>query len=331
MEFLEATRAVPPLPAPAPSDGGAATAAAAAHVSHSSLPHNDVVPRSYKFASAHGEMNPRKRHTMEDCHRVLPQLAADLPQYAYFGVYDGHGGRQIVDFLEEALENNIAIELKEKDDATIEERLSRAFGITDMQSRKMEIVASGATAVAALLESSADGLVRKLYVANVGDSRAVLVTSKPPAVAAAAAGVEQQEPPSSSGYYGRRLTYDHRAEDETEQARIQQAGGFIARGRVLGILAVTRSFGDHGMKDFVVAEPYTTATALDDATCGECPLLILACDGVWDVMTDQEAADMLIQRWREKGGPDADAAQFLVKTAIKRGSADNITAIVIFL
>ena len=210
-------------------------------------------PRGYKAAYAHGEMNPKKRHTMEDCHRVLPVLSPDLPQYSYFGVYDGHGGRQIVDFLEESLENNIVIELKLPDEASVEERLGRAFGITDMQSRKMDIVASGATAVSVLLETPLDGQVRTVYSANVGDSRAVLVTSKPAADTVVA---------SSSGFYARRLTYDHRAEDESEQMRILQAGGFIARGRVLGILAVTRSFGDHGMKDFVVAEPYTTTTKL---------------------------------------------------------------------
>jgi serine/threonine protein phosphatase PrpC len=55
----------------------------------------------------------------------------------------------------------------------------RAFIITDMQSRKQGIVASGATAVSVLLKRSEDGTDRTLYVGNVGDSRAVLVTSKP--------------------------------------------------------------------------------------------------------------------------------------------------------
>ena len=55
--------------------------------------------------------------------------------------------------------------------------LLSAFLITDMQSRKNDIVASGATAVSVLLKRSEDGSERTLYVANVGDSRAVLVTS----------------------------------------------------------------------------------------------------------------------------------------------------------
>ena len=44
---------------------------------------------NYIVAHAHGEMNPKKRHTMEDVHRVLPILDPELPQYSYFGVYDG--------------------------------------------------------------------------------------------------------------------------------------------------------------------------------------------------------------------------------------------------
>ena len=93
-----------------------------------------------------------------------------------------------------------------------------------------------------------------------------------------------QLPEESNRYLAKRLSFDHRAEDESEQLRIKDAGGFIARSRVLGILAVTRSFGDHGMKDFVTANPYTSKTLLNE--CGDSPFLILACDGVWDVLTD---------------------------------------------
>ena len=96
----------------------------------------------YQLACAHAEMNPRKRNTMEDCHRIVPNFNED-PNMAYFGVYDGHGGRNIVDFLEERLEQNILTELRMADDASVQERLARAYLITDMQSRKCNITTSG--------------------------------------------------------------------------------------------------------------------------------------------------------------------------------------------
>jgi serine/threonine protein phosphatase PrpC len=79
-----------------------------------------------------------------------------------------------------------------------------------------------------------------------------------------------------------------------------------------------------------VAQPYISSTLLAEHE-DDNKVLILACDGVWDVLTDQEAADLIIARMLEKGGPDAEAAEFLVNTAIERGSADNVTAIVAYL
>jgi protein phosphatase PTC1 len=77
-----------------------------------------------------------------------------------------------------------------------------------------------------------------------------------------------------------------------------------------------------------IAQPYITITNLKDH--GDAPFLILACDGVWDVLSDQEAADLIMSRYVEEG-PFVDASQYLVMTAIERGSADNVTAIVVFL
>jgi len=284
-------------------------------------------PLGYSVATSHEEMNSRRRNTMEDCHRIVPVLGRAI-EYSYFGIYDGHGGRQIVDFLERNLERNIENELCIDDAATIPERLTRAFLITDMESRKLNITTSGATAVSVLLRykrNAADGspLCKTLHVANVGDSRAVLVSTIKPDTGGT------NEPAVVGQFVATRLSYDHSAEDPSEQQRIREAGGFITRNRVLGILAVSRSFGDHGMKDFVTADPYISETDL--LRCGDAPLLILACDGVWDVFTDQEAADLLIAEYRVIGGPFAHAAQLLVQSAIERGSADNVTSIVVFL
>ena len=83
---------------------------------------------NYVMAVAHEEMNSRRRNTMEDVHRIVPVLDStdeNLKNWSYLGIYDGHGGRQIADFLETSLEQTIVQELKLQDDATMEERLSR--------------------------------------------------------------------------------------------------------------------------------------------------------------------------------------------------------------
>jgi serine/threonine protein phosphatase PrpC len=294
---------------------------------------------NYLEANSHEEMNPRRRNTMEDVHRIVPFLKG-APDFSYFGVYDGHGGRQIADFLEETLESNIAIELQQGDDASVLERIQRAYLITDMQSRRLNIVTSGATAVSAVLHTTVDPIdasvrtSRNLYVANIGDSRAVLVCelshsldglpTPVPVGSGASTGSED-----GKQLYAYRLTYDHRAEDMREQSRVEAAGGFITRGRVLGILAVSRSFGDHGMKDFVIADPHLTE--VDLLKVGRAPMLIMACDGVWDVFSDQEAAEMLVMKYAQNGNKPFDASGMLVQAAMDRGSADNITAIVVFL
>ncbi|RYH31385.1 protein serine/threonine phosphatase 2C family protein [archaeon] len=274
---------------------------------------------NFRLAVAHEEMNSRRRNTMEDVHRIIPELHESLPHYSFLGIYDGHGGRQIVDFLENALEERIAKEINHPDDATIAERVTRSFLITDMESRKLNITTSGATAVITLLHTNPTTQQRSILAANVGDSRAVLATKNRPANA-----VEDSE----SGYFALRMTIDHRADDPTEQKRINEAGGFVARNRVLGILAVARSFGDHGMKDFVIAVPHIMEVEIEAADVH--PMLILACDGVWDVLSDQEAVDLLMPRYLAEG-PFADAAQILVDASLEKGTSDNVTAVVAFL
>lgn len=92
-----------------------------------------------------------------------------------------------------------------------------------MQSKQLNITTSGATAVSVLLYSESSELDRKskrtLYVANVGDARAVLVSSKKPSTGDVAI-----TEVSKSGFFATRLTFDHKAEDPTEQERIKVAG-----------------------------------------------------------------------------------------------------------
>ncbi|BEI90937.1 uncharacterized protein CcaverHIS019_0310070 [Cutaneotrichosporon cavernicola] len=142
---------------------------------------------------------------------------------------------------------------------------------------------------------SETGARRVLYLANVGDARAVICRGGGKAV---------------------RLTYDHKGSDPQEAKRITDAGGFVMNNRVNGVLAVTRSLGDASMKEFVVGSPYTTETVLDD----DDEFLIVACDGLWDVCEDQDAVDLV------RGVEDPqEASKKLLEHALGNYSTDNLS------
>lgn len=86
-----------------------------------------------------------------------------------------------------------------------------------------------------------------------------------------------------------------------------EKGGHVRNKRVNGVLAVSRALGDGSLHPVVSAEPYIAVTQLDPSSSSP-ELLILACDGVWDVMSDQDAANLL-----QPLGADATAAASLLK------------------
>lgn len=91
------------------------------------------------------------------------------------------------------------------------------------------------------------------------------------------------------------------------------------------MLAITRSLGDSEMKDFVSGRPFATSTALLPASD---KVLLVACDGLWDVIGDQEACRLASDMVLEQGMSSAQAAEALVDLALDRGSFDNISVIV---
>lgn len=140
---------------------------------------------------------------------------------------------------------------------------------------------------------------RVLYTANVGDARIVLCRSGK----------------------ALRLSYDHKGSDENEGKRITSAGGLILNNRVNGVLAVTRALGDTYMKDLVTGHPYTTETVIQPDSD---EFMIIACDGLWDVCSDQEAVDLV----RNVSDP-AVASRQLVNAALDRFSTDNLSCMVV--
>ncbi|PUZ65685.1 hypothetical protein GQ55_3G244400 [Panicum hallii var. hallii] len=200
---------------------------------------------------------------------------------------------------------------------------------------------AGSTALVAVVGSTS------VVVASAGDSRAVL----------------------SRGGVPVPLSVDHKPDRPDELERIQAAGGrviFWDGARVLGVLAMSRAIGDGYLKPFVTAEPEVTVTERTDED--EC--LILASDGLWDVVTNEMACEVVRACFRSNGPPSpgarpsgvlppaaaaaaregddgpaavkgvdradsdracSDAALLLAKLALARRSSDNVSVVVVDL
>jgi serine/threonine protein phosphatase PrpC len=156
----------------------------------------------------------------------------------------------------------------------------------------------GTTAIVCVLQGS------RAHIAGVGDSRCVL----------------------ARGGRALRVTTDHKPRLPAEEERIIEAGGFVNRGRVHGILSVSRALGDFEFAPYVLAEPHVITFAL----CPEDRVLVLASDGLWDVISDQEAVDMALRVGTGPEGDEVAAGQFLVDEALRRGSRDNVSVLCIF-
>jgi protein phosphatase 2C len=223
-----------------------------------------------------------------------------------------HGTNNVDGVEKDEDENGDAVTANCSSEA-ISNALAKAFKLTDEAFAELgneeELSLVGTTAVVALISS------RSIYVANTGDSRAVLSRNGRAAA----------------------LTDDHKAAREDETARVEAAGGqilFWNGVRVMGLLAVSRAIGDHSLRPYVIADPELTVVNRHPGD----ELLVLASDGLWDVMSNQEAcalAKKCLLRARQKGSTRESAARVaatvLTRAAVDRGSRDNVTVLVIDL
>jgi protein phosphatase 1L len=121
------------------------------------------------------------------------------------------------------------------------------------------------------------------------------------------------------------LTKDHKPDLPEERARIESLGGRVlsyGAPRVEGILAMSRALGDTGLKPYVSSEP----RIVEGYPGKENDYAVLACDGVWDVLTPDDVIKIVrtvTDPWR--------ASEEISKKALDHGSTDNITVIVLDL
>lgn len=225
---------------------------------------------------------------MEDRH-----VAVVEPEGLFAAVYDGHGGAAVAEAAARHLHPALFAALRRGLEA--EPAFHEAFAEVDRLTRH-EQCGAGATAV--LVAAG------RVVAANLGDGRALVV-----------------------GDHGSEaMTRDHRVDDPEERRRVVLAGArieepYLVRGR--SGLMLTRSFGDRWFRAVgVIATPEVSVRALrpDDRW------LVVASDGLWDEMENDEVAAAV--RGAVEAGPAAAAVAAAVAV---RGGRDNLTVLVVDL
>ncbi|KAK1795944.1 hypothetical protein P4O66_009048 [Electrophorus voltai] len=297
-------------------------------------------PKMEKY-NAHGEGNgvcyglssmQGWRVEMEDAHTAVVGLPHGLGSWSFFAVYDGHAGSQVARYCCEHLLEHItsnpdfrgggpggggedgseaAVSPPEPSVESVKNGIRTGFLQIDehmraISERKHSSDRSGSTAVGIMVSPS------HFYFINCGDSRALL----------------------SRGGRVHFFTQDHKPSNPLEKERIQNAGGAVMIQRVNGSLAVSRALGDfdykcvHGKgptEQLVSPEPEVYEIERVDA---EDEFVVLACDGIWDVMTNEELCDFV--RSRLEVTEDLErVCNDIVDTCLYKGSRDNMSVILV--
>ncbi|XP_039986747.1 integrin-linked kinase-associated serine/threonine phosphatase 2C isoform X4 [Xiphias gladius] len=279
-----------------------------------------------------------EREEMQDAHVLQPDMSSllsalpgQVSRVSYFAVFDGHGGARASRFCAEHLHHNLAKKFPSGDtenvDKLIKKCLLDTFRQTDEDflkkaSSQKPAWKDGSTATCVLVVDDT------VYVANLGDSRAVLCRME----AAAAADGQRRSVTLA-------LSKEHNPTMYEERMRIQRAGGTVRDGRVLGVLEVSRSIGDGQYKRCgVISSPDLRRCQL---TAND-RFIILACDGLFKVFSADEAVKFVLNILQEgiveqRPGLTEDEVRFeaacqqLASEAVRRGCADNVTVILVFI
>ncbi|XP_076905490.1 putative protein phosphatase 2C 2 isoform X2 [Bidens hawaiensis] len=248
------------------------------------------------------------RRYMEDEHIRIDDLSAYLNSVpnpsAFYGVFDGHGGHEAAAYIKDNVQRLFLQNPQISQTDEVEVSLRKAFLSADLALAEEATVStsSGTTALIALL------LGRSLVVANAGDCRAVLCR-KGKAI---------------------NMSQDHRPTHPSERKRVEELGGFVDDGYLNGVLSVSRALGDwdmklpHGSASPLTSEPEIQQLILTE----EDEFLIIGCDGIWDVISSQQAVKLVSRGLRRHDDPE-QCAKDLVREALRLGTYDNLTVIVV--
>lgn len=247
------------------------------------------------------EPNLSSRKTMEDF-TISEQALTDDKRWSLFCVLDGHGGAEVAAYTKKNYPKILSKILADtSNNFTVEEKISLSIDTLNSCLFKRDAFDNGSTFCGVLLDQTR----RAYYTINIGDSRVLKVSS---------------ENSGPNNIKVDTLTEDHKVSNAKEYRRIKQVHKLINR-RVGGHLLVTRALGDFGYLRYgLCAEPDIFRYDLTSERH-----LIIATDGIWDVIDAQGLADILAGLSKQE---PKSVAKSIVERAVAK-SEDNISLIVV--
>jgi len=255
------------------------------------------------------QMSNRSSPQMEDEYSSIIDFQ---PGQHFFAVFDGHGGKDVAQYCGGRAHQIYFSVRSEHPDWNATQIWTTTYSLLDKEIQDNLAIedadCEGATSTTVHLGLSNNGKFQ-LSVANVGDSKAVLI----------------------DGSSFRQLTENHRPTNESEEKRVKAEGGRITgerNKRLNGRLAVTRALGDHLMKKTtkgLISVPFVQETITIDDSINS--VLVLASDGLWDVVPES----LITHTVRTSVEGATGIAEKLKGLALQHRSMDNIAIVVVKL
>lgn len=263
---------------------------------------------SVHFVSLKGD-----RSSNEDNHKIMLGLHDDnnvMAKVNFYGIYDGHGGKYVSNFLSRNLhqffvDKNVKYPLDSMYVNKVYDELQNVL----YTKHEKDATECGSTCLVVCHFKQENN--NYLNILNTGDSRCVLCRNN----------------------IAQSLTRDHKPDWPDEYFRILKLGGTVVKdGNTYRIndLSVSRAFGDKESSRFITHRPdiYKYKITKRDK------FVIIACDGLWDVVSPQEAVNFVIvscyDREMKRINHKTNIARKLAELGIEKESGDNITCIVVF-
>uniref|UniRef100_A0A3B4AHF7 protein-serine/threonine phosphatase n=1 Tax=Periophthalmus magnuspinnatus TaxID=409849 RepID=A0A3B4AHF7_9GOBI len=276
-----------------------------------------------QWGHSHGEGNGLRyglssmqgwRVEMEDAHTaVLGLPAPSMKDWSFFAVYDGHAGSKVANYCSKHLLEHIIGAMVPPSVEAVKAGIRTGFLKIDEHMRSFSDLRngmdrSGSTAVGILVSPD------HFFFLNCGDSRAVLYRN-------------------SNVCFS---TLDHKPGNPREKERIQNAGGTVMIQRVNGSLAVSRALGDYDYKNVDGKGPTEQLVSPEPEVFEmvrapeQDQFVILACDGIWDVMSNEDLCVFVKSRLEVTNDLERVCNE-VVDTCLHMGSRDNMSVVLVCL